>query len=260
VVVARNFGSDAIYLSPGFDRTARVDLTRKIIQYAEAQEYCGPIFTRGADPHAPDGYAGEIPGTFSQAWFGLLNPARSADLLISFRELTSEDNSKLTGPQTPATVLEGAGLRHETNRSQAVLHPMMGVSYADSGPKVTSGNGTHGALGEYEIHNFGAAIGPDFRGGYVDRAPSSNIDIARTVAILLDVQIDTQQHPTGRLLKEALRNGAQPSGYHRVPLSVTLDLPDQRVVTTIDVDQLGDQQYPIGSIIEHSPGKNNSKK
>ncbi len=255
VVVANNFGSDEIYLSPRLTSTARAGLMRKIVDYAAAQPWCGPIFSRAADARADRGYAGEIPGTFDQGWFGLRNSARSDDLTISFREFTGEDNSKLTGPQAAALVLNGAGMREEPNRSRPLLHPVLGTSYADSGSWVTTGNGTHGTLGEYEMHNFGAAAGPDFRRAYIDKAPTSNVDIARTIAALLGIQGDAAaQAPfAGRLLREALSNGPSPSPYRRVPVSVTLNLDGQRVVTTIELDQIDGERYPATATLVHNP-------
>lgn len=256
VVVARNYGSDEIYLSPRLDRPARAALARKIVEYTAAQPWSGPIFSRAAAPQAARGYAGEIPGTFDEAWFGLLNPARSADLIVSFRENPDEDNSKLSGPQAPATALDGKGMRNEPNHSQPLLRPVMGVAYADTGA-ATSGQGTHGSLGVYEMHNFGAATGPDFLRGYIDKAPSSNLDIGRTVAALLGIPNPTvAQQPSdiGRVLTEALKNGAPaPGPYHRVPLRVTLDLPGQRLVTTIQMDGINGERYPIGASFEVVP-------
>src|SRR5208283_2599092 len=48
VVVARNAGSDLIYLSKTAFPTenARRDELQKIVNFAEAQEWCGPIFSR----------------------------------------------------------------------------------------------------------------------------------------------------------------------------------------------------------------------
>jgi Type I phosphodiesterase / nucleotide pyrophosphatase len=164
VVVAHNFGVDTIYLSPQLDRASRDRLLRKIVDYAAAQEWCGPIFSGSPDLPPGNGYTGEIPGTFSQRWFGLFNQKRSPDLVISFRELTGEDNSRLMGPDVPARVLGAGGTHTEPNKSEPLVRAITGVSYADTGsPAVTTGNGTHGALGRFEIHNFCSAIGPDFR-------------------------------------------------------------------------------------------------
>jgi hypothetical protein len=250
VVVASNFGSDEIYISPRLSAAARVELMRRIVAYAAAQPWCGPIFSRTPATQTQHGYAGEIPGTFDQSWFGLLNPARSADLIVSFSEFGG-DNSRLTGPRARALVLGTGGERTEPNRSQPLLHPIAGVAYADSGQFATTGNGTHGALGEYDLHNFAAAIGPDFRHHYIDPAPSSNIDIARTIATLLNAETAaTSRQPfAARVLGEALNGGSTPA-YRRVPLSVALDLPQQRVISTIAVDEAGGERYATAANVK----------
>jgi hypothetical protein len=252
VVVAHNFGSDAVYLAPHLDSAARTALLRRIVDYAAAQPWCGPVFSRptgGAD-HT---YLGEIPGTFSQAWFDLLNPVRSPDLIVSFREFDREDNSTLTGPAARALVIGKDGTSSEQNNSQPLIHPMPGVSYADSGPKVTTGNGTHGALGKFEMHNFCVAIGPDFRRAYLDRSPTSNLDVARTIATLLHAQTaiapGPMQFPRGRVMAEAFNNGAAPSAYRHTPLSATLDLSGQRVITTIELERIGEEKYLSGATV-----------
>jgi hypothetical protein len=253
VVVAHNWVSDAVYLSPRLDSVSRDTLLRKIVNYAAAQEWCGPIFSRPGTS-GDNGYLGQIPGTFSQSWFDLFNPARAPDLIISFRELPGEDNSALTGPQAPAFVLGKDGARAEQNNSQPLAHPMPGVSYADSGPKGTTGDGSHGALGEYEIHNFCAAIGPDFRRAYVDQAPTSNLDVGRTIGALLHAQpavpADHPPFAAGRVIAEALRNGAEVA-YQNTRISATLSLPGQRIVTTIELDRIGDEKYPGGATVSH---------
>jgi hypothetical protein len=256
VIIAHNFGSDAIYLSPHLAPGARIALLRRIVDYTAAQPWCGPIFSRPAGG-ADHNYLGEIPGTFSQAWFDLLNPARSPDLMISFRELDGEDNSRLTGPAAAALVLGKDGTRSEQNNSQPPIHPMPGVSYADSGPKATTGNGTHGALAKFEMHNFCAATGPDFRRSYVDRAPTSNLDVARTIATLLNAQPAVPPglvpFSRGRVTAEAFNNGAAPSAYRHTPLSAVLDLSGQRVITTIELERIGEEKYLSGATVRHIP-------
>ena len=228
VVVASNFGSDEIYLSPRIAPAARAGLMRKIVEYAAAQPWCGPIFSRAAGTPAAHGYAGEIPGTFDQGVVRLAQPARSADLTISFRESTGEDNSKLTGPQAPALLLtEPVCATNPTSRSRWFIRCWESHTRTP-GPSITAGGGTHGALGEYEMHNFGAATGPDFRRAYIDKAPTSNIDVARTIAALLGIQDDAaalQPVAAGRLLKEALSNGPAAGPYRRVPSASRSNCP-----------------------------------
>src|SRR5580700_4302257 len=111
VVVVPNGGADLIYLSPTEFATpeSKQAVLQKIVNFAEAQEWCGPIFSRdpaeasdetehrGRRRSAPKPYLGGIGGTVSQHVVGLYNAERSPDLVISFREEPDADNKHLTG-------------------------------------------------------------------------------------------------------------------------------------------------------------------
>ena len=251
VVVARNFGVDTIYLSPRYDRTARTRLLQKIVNYAATQEWCGPIFSRPIEGAPDKSYQGAIAGTFNQAWFDLFNPTRSADLIISFRELAGEDNSQFNGPNAKAFVLDAAGMRPAPNHSLPIIHPMAGVAYADATHLATTGEGTHGSLGKYEMHSFCAATGPDFRHAWVDDAPTSNLDVARTIAALLGLPsaMPAAKHPLvyGRAMTEAFGDATAPGAHQHTPLSVRLDLRNRHVISTIDMEQMGREKYLTAS-------------
>jgi hypothetical protein len=224
---------------------------QRIVDYAAAQEWCGPIFSRPIDGALDNNYHGVIAGTFNQAWFDLFNPKRSADLIISFRELGEENNSQLNGPDAKAFVLDAAGLRPQPNRSQPVIHPMVGVAYADASHLATTGEGTHGSLGKYEMHSFCAAIGPDFRHAWVDDAPTSNLDVGRTIAMLLQAPLAapsaSQPLTYGRVMTEALGGGSAPGAHRHTSVSVQLNLPSRHVISTIEVEQMGREKYLNGS-------------
>ncbi len=78
------------------------------------------------------------------------------------------------------------------------------------------GQGTHGSFSRAETMNFMAAVGPDFRTDFVDPAPVSNADIGMTIAHLLDLQIPRKGNLVGRVLREALPNGATPRVSNRI--------------------------------------------
>jgi hypothetical protein len=135
IIVAPNGGADLIYLSRTEFPTpeSRRLILQKIVDFAEAQEWCGPIFSRepaapaadivrhGRVRHAPKpkAYLGWIEGTFSQSVVGLYNAARSPDLVVSFREVPDADNRKLTGPGNPAFLIAGAGQSSTANITSA---------------------------------------------------------------------------------------------------------------------------------------------
>src|SRR6202000_2576918 len=50
------------------------------------------------------------------------------------------------------------------------------------------GQGMHGSFGRADTLNFTAAIGPDFKAGYVDALPVSNADVGMTLAQLMNLK------------------------------------------------------------------------
>ncbi len=273
VVVVPNGGADLIYLSPTEFATpeSKRAVLQKIVNFAEAQEWCGPIFSR--DPattvdetthrsrrsRAPLPYLGWIDGTFSQRFVGLYNAARSPDLVISFREEPAADNKNLTGPANPAFLIGQIGQVSTPNKSAALLHPVKGVVYADTGTSqtFTTGMGMHGAAGEREIHNFCAAAGPDFRRGFVDLNPTANTDVTPTITQILGTLPNIGPGgvaPAGRAMAEALTVGRQSAGgSHTQTMTANLMLPGVEAVTTLRVSWIGDEPYLDSSTVEHKP-------
>jgi hypothetical protein len=58
--------------------------------------------------------------------------------------------------------------------------------------------------------NFMAAIGPDFKAGYVDALPVNNADVGITIAELMGLRAASAGGLTGRVISEALPNGIVP--------------------------------------------------
>jgi len=264
VMIAGDGGSESIYVSRSDFPTAaaRREMLRRIVEYAAAQEWVGPIFARDESDGkarrkdgATDRYDGPIAGTFDESAFGLGNNRRAPDLIISFRELSDVDNRDLTGPGHPAVTRGPEGPEAQANHSVALVHPVPGVIYADANG-FTSGMGMHGAAGARELHNFCAAIGPDFRRGLVDTAPSGNADIVPTVAEILG------QAPvagvTGRVLREALaeHGGAVPPMHGDPVIARTaLQLKNSRVTTTLTLTRYGGREYLDDSTVTVTPAR-----
>ena len=254
IVIAYNGGNDLVYLSRSAfpsEEDRRATLAR-IVDFAEAQEWCGPIFSQRIIPGAAeDGdYLGWIPGTFSQRAFGLYNAKRSPDLVISFRELPAESNLDLTGPHKPAFELTGGSQKAVLNRSFPLVRPVQGVVYADA-PHFTTGLGMHGALGAREMHNFCAADGPDFRRHFIDSDPTGNIDLPATIRWILDQP--AVPGAAGRVMSEALNGGARErfAPYHTT-LKAYLVLQGAEIVTTLQLTRLGALEYLDGSTVAHN--------
>jgi hypothetical protein len=72
------------------------------------------------------------------------------------------------------------------------------------------GQGMHGSFSRGDTMNFMAAIGPDFKAGYVDPLPVSNADVGMTIAELMGLRASANGGLVGRMISEALPNGIIP--------------------------------------------------
>jgi arylsulfatase A-like enzyme len=72
------------------------------------------------------------------------------------------------------------------------------------------GQGMHGSFGRGDTMNFMAAIGPNFKAGYVDALPVSNADVGMTIAELMGLHASANGGLEGRVISEALPNGITP--------------------------------------------------
>lgn len=276
VVVAPNGGSDLVYLSRDefSSRAALEDRLQKIVDFAEAQEWCGPIFSReiapipaprARSPHAryraapAAAYRGWINGTFAQSALGLFNANRSPDLIISFAEASDASNRGFTGPDAPAFALGIKGQQSVPNKSEPLIRPVAGLIYSDTGigDRWTTGMGMHGAAGEREIHNFAAAIGPDFKRVFLDQFPTANIDVAPTITRVLGLMLNAGPggaYPTGRAMTEALAGERSYAGaVHAFTATTDLELQGVEAITTLHLTQLGDRTYLDNSTVLRKP-------
>jgi hypothetical protein len=260
IVVARNGGADLLYLSREAFQTpsARQSILQRIVNYIEAQPWCGPVFSRRT-ANGKQWYAGWIKGTFSQRTLGLYNPARSPDLIISFRAFPEQTNQGLTGPHNPGVTIGGPfASRHGPNGSAPLVHPVEGVIYSDSADLsdphkgFTTGMGMHGAAGARDLHNFCAVLGPDFRHQFVDRFPSGDTDIAPTLASVLHQPVEPGV--TGRILREAMADSGAGSDVQpqTITISSQLRLSQQIVTTKLQLSRYENRAYLDGSSVEHS--------
>ena len=117
-----------------------------------------------------------FPGTFRLSQVHL-DSENAPDILLSFR-WTDEKN------------INGAAGMLATDRS-------------NYGP----GQGHHGSLSRFDMHNTFVAAGPDFHSGLISDIPTGNVDIAPTVLWLLGHKPKSMD---GRILSEALTIPAPP--------------------------------------------------
>jgi len=149
-------------------------LTARTIKALLEQDYISGLFV--------DDKLGRFPGTLEMSQLGLKGNAVTPNpsIVVNFRSYT-------TGCDEP------------TNCS---------VEVADT--VLRQGQGMHGSFGRGDTMNFMAAIGPDFKAGYVDPLPVSNADVGMTIAQLMNLRSAANGGLAGRVMSEALPNGIIP--------------------------------------------------
>jgi arylsulfatase A-like enzyme len=104
-------------------------------------------------------------------------------------------DSELESPAGPDVVVT---MRWTSGQSK---NGTPGEIYCD-GKSFGPGQGMHGTLSPWDMHNTCIAFGPDFARGMKDSLPSGNIDIAPTILWILG--IEPEKKMSGRVLGEAL--------------------------------------------------------
>ena len=164
IVIAANGGSEYFYV-PSQD----AKLVQKLVTALQERAPFGPLFVRSVH--------GAIAGTLPLARIGMEQPQSvsppTPDVVVSFD--WNDTASSEAGPNAPGT---------EHSSPQGL-------------------RGMHGSFSPVDVHNTLIALGPSFRAGFADDYPTSNLDLAPTVAGLLGLTIP---HAEGRTLDEALSN------------------------------------------------------
>src|SRR3954449_8431288 len=169
-VVIATNGGSDLVYIPGKDRK----LADRTIKALLEQDYVSGIFV--------DDEFGNFPGTLPMSQLGLKGKAVTPhpSIVVNFRSWSS-------------------GCDEPTNCS---------VHVADT--VLRQGQGMHGSFSRGDTLNFTAAIGPDFKSGYIDALPVSNADVGATAAKILGLTQKANGKLVGRVMTEAMPNGATP--------------------------------------------------
>jgi hypothetical protein len=173
VIVAANGGSDLIYLNPQPGRQVsgeRRKWAERIVEFLAGQDYVGGLFV--------DSRFGKIPGALPLSAIALEGSAQMPrpSIVVSFKTFLTDPADLQTTAQIADTTLQ-------------------------------EGQGMHGSLDRSNTFNNMAAIGPDFKRGFVSRTPMSNADIVPTLAHILNLTLPRKGRLQGRVLNEALVGG-----------------------------------------------------
>ena len=149
-------------------------LAERTVKTLLEQDYVSGLFV--------DDNLGRFPGTLPMSQLGLKGKATTPNpsIVVNFRSYST-------------------GCNEPTNCS---------VEVADT--VLRQGQGMHGSFGRGDTMNFMAAIGPDFKAGYVDALPVSNADVGATAARLMGLTPKPKGDLIGRVMTEAMPNGATP--------------------------------------------------
>jgi len=172
-LVVATNGGSDLIYLPNKDRK----LAERTVKALLEQDYVSGLFV--------DDNLGRIPGTLPMSQLGLKGKAVTPNpsIVVNFRSYV-------------------AGCDEPTNCS---------VEVADT--VLRQGQGMHGNFGRGDTMNFMAAIGPDFKAGYVDALPVSNADVGATAARLLGLTQKPKGNLIGRVMSEAMPNGATPQAF-----------------------------------------------
>jgi hypothetical protein len=168
IIVVAANGGSDLVYIPNGDR----NVARRAVEVLSAQDYVSGLFVSND--------LGDIPGALPISAIDLKGSAVTPlpSIVVNFRSFS-------TGCADPLTC---------------------GVEVADT--TLQQGQGMHGSFSRADTAIVGGALGPDFRTGFIDPAPSSNADIGKTIAHILSLNIPDADNLVGRALLEATPEGA----------------------------------------------------
>jgi type I phosphodiesterase/nucleotide pyrophosphatase len=199
-VVIATNGGSDLVYLPNKDKK----LADRIVKALLEQDYISGLFVNDE--------LGRFPGTLPMSQLGLKGKAVTPhpSIVVNFRSWSS-------------------GCEEPTNCS---------VQIADT--VLRQGQGMHGSFSRGDTLNFTAAIGPDFKAGYVDPLPVSNADVGATAAKLMGLTQKAKGNLIGRVLTEAMPNGATPKAFAG---SVKSEPSANGLRTVLVFQRVGTQRY-----------------
>jgi len=199
-VVIATNGGSDLIYLPNKDKK----LAERTVKALLEQDYVSGLFV--------DDELGRFPGTLPMSQLGLKGKAVTPHpaIVVNFRSWSS-------------------GCEEPLNCS---------VQVADT--VLRQGQGMHGSFSRGDTLNFMAAIGPDFKSGYVDALPVSNADVGATAAKLMGLEQKPKGTLLGRIMTEAMPNGATPKAFAG---SVKSQPSANGLRTVLNFQRVGTQRY-----------------
>ena len=170
LIIASNGGSDMIYVPSGDPKLVASTLAQ-LAQF----DYVGGLFVDDKYCADPPVCAGALP----MSAIGLVGASKvpRPAIVVTYKVFYPKPGDLQSAAQISDTTLQ-------------------------------EGQGMHGGFGREQTFNNMAALGPDFKSGFIDEAPMGNIDIVPTLARILGLQLPSVGSLRGRILTEAMPGAA----------------------------------------------------
>jgi len=181
-------------------------LVARVVEILARQDYIGAIFAESS--------FGRVPGALPLSAIALEGTAtmRRPQIVVSFRSFLRKPGDLLSAVQIADTPLQ-------------------------------EGQGMHGSLARDNTFNNMAVWGPDFREGFRDLLPASNVDIAPTLAHVLGLKLPAGGALRGRVLLETLRGGQNGGAAQARPGTEVSPAAASGRATHLEYQELGGQRY-----------------
>ena len=199
-IVVATNGGSDLIYLPNKDRKLAIRVVKALLE----QDYTSGLFV--------DDDLGRIPGTLPISSIGLKGSAVTPhpSIVVNFR-------SYAKGCDEPTAC---------------------SIEVADT--ILRQGQGMHGSFGRGDTKNFMAAIGPDFKSGYVDELPVSNADVGVPAAYLMGLKASPKGTLLGRVMTEATLNGVTPKAFKG---TISSQPATNGLRTVLNFQRVGAQRY-----------------
>jgi len=203
LIIEANGGSDLIYAP-----SKNVDLVRATVRVLTQLDYIDGIYVD--DQYCPA--LSDCPGALPLSAVGVVGHSdvpRPA-IIVSYKVFYKKPGDLQSAAMIADTVLQ-------------------------------EGQGQHGGFGREQTLNNMAAMGPDFKAGFVDTTPVGNIDIAPTLAHILGFELPSVGDLKGRVMDEALVGGK--AGVAPAAKTMVASPDAEGVATVLEYQEYGGVRY-----------------
>jgi hypothetical protein len=178
---------------------------KKIVSSLQAQEWVGPVFTKGKNP---GDVKGTVEGTLSFTSIHWDHPERAADILVD---------------------------ENWDDRKNSMGYP---------GTSFSRGVAGHGGISPYEVHIALLVSGPSFKKAFESEVPTSNVDLVPTVLAIHEIAIPSSMNGRvmRELLTDQGKESKKMQVKKEV-VTTSAEIPGGTYTLTLERSVIGSYQY-----------------